>query len=215
MDQLPMWLLHIWTLKSININNGGVSDALGACIERNLMNKKTFQMFCFQFQSLKNIQFSWGYFEQLALPDKVCSTMLFLLLSSLALVSELSKRMPRKWKLLGQIVLYPFIMHPVCYFLLRTHTWLSGVSLWTYRCRQQRQVGEKQHSKHRYIYTNVHLSIKSSSYLFPGKMHNCYIKVSYKSYEIKGSQKQSVKWCALWNSKRKSRIGINLVSTSS
>lgn len=43
--------------------------------------------------------------------------MLSLLSSSLALVSELSKRMPRKQKLLGHSVFYPFIMHPVSYFL--------------------------------------------------------------------------------------------------
>lgn len=28
-------------------------------------------------------------------------------------------------------------------FTVQSHTWLSGVSLWTYRCRQQRQVGGK------------------------------------------------------------------------
>lgn len=42
--------------------------------------------------------------------------MLFLLLSSLALESELSERVSRKWKPLGHSVFYPFIMHPVSYY---------------------------------------------------------------------------------------------------
>lgn len=44
------------------------------------------------------------------------------------------------------------VMHPVSYFhcAIPYSTLRSGVSLWTYRCRQQRQVGKKQHSKQRY-----------------------------------------------------------------
>lgn len=42
--------------------------------------------------------------------------MLFLLLPSLALDSELLERVPRKRKPLGHSVFCPFIMHPVSYF---------------------------------------------------------------------------------------------------
>lgn len=78
--------------------------------------------------------------------NKVGSTMLFLIT---AFVSELLKGMPRKQKLLGDSVFMFLSCILSAIFTAQTHTWLSGVSPWTYRCRQQRQVGGKQHSKHK------------------------------------------------------------------
>lgn len=58
------------------------------------------------------------------------------------------KRAPRKLKPLGHRVFYPAsscILSAT--FTVQSHTWLSGDSLCTYRCRQQRQVGKKQHTQ--------------------------------------------------------------------
>lgn len=100
-------------------------------------------------------QVSWGL-----LKSKDVSTMLFLLWSSLALESKLSKRVPRKRKPLGHSVLCPFIMHPVSYF----HCAVPYLALRSLSLNLPMQAAEAVWGKTANTNTNVHLSIKDWPY---------------------------------------------------
>lgn len=126
--------------------------------------------------------------------------MLFLLLSPLALDIELSERVTRKWKPLGHSVFYSFIMQPVSYFTVQSHTWLSGVSLWTYRCRQQRQVEGKTANTN----TNAHLSIKAWPYFVSlQKSLTSVLRVSYLTWDKTELKKGNYLYLFVWEIKRK------------
>lgn len=83
--------------------------------------------------------------------------MLFLLLSSLVLESELSERVPRKQKPLGHSVFCPFFMHPVSYF----HCAIPYLDLRRLSLNLQMQAAEVCWGKTAHTNTNVHLGINA------------------------------------------------------
>lgn len=137
--------------------------------------------------------------------------MLFLLLSSLALESELSERVPRKRKPLGHSAFYPFIMHPVSYF----HCAIPYLALRSLSLNLQMQAAEAGWRKTTQIQTLMFTwASKPDLIVFPGKKFDYSTRVSYWTWDKTELKKGSDLDVFMCERETERNLDINLISTS-